>query len=249
MRPEIRRYPNLADLSLAAAEYIAELAETAVNERGIFSLVLSGGSTPRLLYEYLAREEFVQRMDWQHTHVFWGDERCLSPDHPDSNFALAFETLISKAPLPLENVHRVSTEEELPKTAAKEYERTLREFFQDAAPGKSSLAFPSFDLILLGLGQDGHTASLFPGEPALEEKTRWVVAVAGTSASPPVERITLTLPVINQARHVLFLASGSEKRDVFQKIFKSPESAAQLYPAAKVQPAGTLLWFVDETLA
>ncbi|MGD9338197.1 MAG: 6-phosphogluconolactonase, partial [Syntrophobacterales bacterium] len=182
-------------------------------------------------------------------HIFWGDERCVSPDHPDSNFAMAFETLISKAPLPSENVHRVTTEGDLPKAAAREYEKSLREFFQDTAHARVPLAFPSFDLILLGLGKDGHTASLFPGEPVLEEKIRWVVAVAGTSASPAVPRVTLTFPVINQARCVLFLASGSDKRDVFQKILGSPESAAQHYPAARVRPSGSLLWFIDEGLA
>jgi 6-phosphogluconolactonase len=239
----------LSDLSRAAAEFIVELAETAVTERTIFTLALSGGSTPRLLYEYLAKEEFSQRMPWEHTHIFWGDERCVSPDHPDSNFAMAFETLISKAPLPSENVHRVTTEGELPKAAAREYEKSLREFFQDTAHARVPLAFPSFDLILLGLGKDGHTASLFPGEPVLEEKIRWVVAVAGTSASPAVPRVTLTFPVINQARCVLFLASGSDKRDVFQKILGSPESAAQHYPAARVRPSGSLLWFIDEGLA
>lgn len=249
MTPEIRSFPNLSDLSRAAAEFIVELAETAVTERTIFTLALSGGSTPRLLYEYLAKEEFSQRMPWEHTHIFWGDERCVSPDHPDSNFAMAFETLISKAPLPSENVHRVTTEGDLPKAAAREYEKSLREFFQDTAHARVPLAFPSFDLILLGLGKDGHTASLFPGEPVLEEKIRWVVAVAGTSASPAVPRVTLTFPVINQARCVLFLASGSDKRDVFQKILGSPESAAQHYPAARVRPSGSLLWFIDEGLA
>ncbi len=248
MKPEIRSYPTLLDLSKAAAEFIVELAETAVEDRTIFTLALSGGSTPRLLYEYLAKEEFARRMPWEHMHVFWGDERCVSPDHPDSNFALAFESLISKAPLPSENVHRVPTEGELPKTAAREYERSLREFFQDAARDRMPMAFPAFDLILLGLGKDGHTASLFPGEPVLEEKTRWVVAVAGTSASPAVPRVTLTFPVINQARCVLFLASGSDKRDVFQEILNSPESAAQQYPAARVRPSGSLLWFIDEGL-
>jgi 6-phosphogluconolactonase len=202
-----------------------------------------------LLYEYLAKEEFAQRMPWEYTHVFWGDERCVSPDHPDSNFAMAFETLLSKAPLPSENVHRVPTEGELPKAAAIEYEKSLREFFQDAGHARIPLAFPSFDLILLGLGKDGHTASLFPGEPVLEEKTGWVAAVAGTSAYPAVPRVTLTFPVINQARCVLFLASGSDKRDVFQKILNSPESAAQHYPAARVRPSGSLLWFIDEGLA
>jgi 6-phosphogluconolactonase len=237
------------DLSFAAAEYISELAETAVNNRGIFTLVLSGGNTPRLLYEHLAKEEFAERIPWQHTHLFWGDERCLSPDHPDSNFALASKALISRVPVPSENVHRISAETAPPKAAAESYERTLREFFQIAGGRGTSPSFPSFDLVLLGLGADGHTASLFPGDVVLEEKTSWVLAVRGTSASPPVLRITLTLPVINEARCVLFLASGSKKRKVFREILDNPKAAAQLYPAARVRPSGRLLWFIDQGLA
>ncbi len=240
-------YASLLELSRAAAEFIAALAETTIKEKGKFTLVLSGGKTPQLLYEQLAQEPFIKWVDWQHTHLFWGDERCVPPDHPDSNFALAFQSLISKVDMPPSNIYRIPAETRFPKAAAETYEKTLRQFFQLTPESDHDSYFPSFDLVLLGLGQDGHTASLFPEDAALEERHRWAVAVDGANASPPVPRITLTFPVINEARFVLFLASGSDKREVFQEIVKSPETAA--YPAARVKPSGRLLWFIDEWLA
>jgi 6-phosphogluconolactonase len=244
MKPEIHTYPNLSALSRAAAEYICEIAQGAVKERGIFTLVLSGGTTPRLLYEELTKEPFASRVDWQHTHLFWGDERCVPSDNPDSNFSLAFQTLISRVDVPPANIHRIPASTGPAKAVAKEYEKALREFFQAAGESDSSRSFPSFDLILLGMGGDGHTASLFPGDAALEERTSWVVAVEGSSGSPPVPRITLTFPVINEAKCVLFLISGSHKLKVLQKILNNPHTAT--YPAARVQPSGKLLWFIDE---
>ena len=246
-KPEIRTYPGLEELSRAAAEYICEIAREAIKERDIFTLVLSGGSTPRLLYEELARQPISKRMDWNKIHIFWGDERYLPPDHPDSNYALAFQALVSKVDVRPANLHRIITESGSAKAAAEDYEQTLRHFFGSPTGNEDARHFPSFDLILLGLGQDGHTASLFPGDAALEEEHRWVVAVDSASASPPVPRITLTLPVLNKARCVIFLASGSKKREVFQRIVKNSEILA--YPAARVRPSGRLLWFVDEDLA
>ena len=247
MKPEIRCFPKLSDLSRAAAEFITELAEARIRERNLFTLVLSGGSTPRLLYEKLASQPISTRIDWQSTHLFWGDERFLPPDHPDSNFALAFRSLISKVDLPPTNINRILTESRSAHAAAEAYEKTLGRFFRPPAGSEEDQFFPSFDLVLLGLGQDGHTASLFPGDAALEEACRWVVAVDGTSASPPVPRITLTFPVFNKARCVIFLAAGSNKKEVFQEIINNPETAP--YPAARVRPSGRLLWFIDERLA
>ncbi len=246
-KPEIRSYPSLPELSFAAAGFIAELAEAKIKERNIFTLVLSGGSTPRQLYKELARQAISKKIDWQKTHIFWGDERCVPSDNPDSNFSLAFQILISRVDLPPSNIHRIPAATGSAKAVAAEYEKTLREFFQPAAESDSSISFPSFDLVLLGMGVDGHTASLFPGDEALEERTSWVVAVEGTSASPPVPRITLTLPVINEAKCVLFLVSGSSKLKVLQEILNNPHTAT--YPAAHVQPSGKLLWFIDEGLA
>lgn len=247
MKPEIHRYPSLEDLSRAAAEYISEIAEEAIKQRGIFTFVLSGGTTPRLLYEELNKEPYLSRVDWQHTHLFWGDERCVPSDNPDSNFSLAFQTLISRVDVPPSNIHSIPATIGSPQAVAKEYENTLREFFHPSVESDSIISFPSFDLILLGMGVDGHIASLFPGDAALEERTSWVVAVEGSSASPPVPRITLTLPVINEAKYVLFLVSGSKKREVFHQVLDNPGTS--VYPAARVEPSGRLLWFVDEWLA
>ncbi|MBT8406614.1 MAG: 6-phosphogluconolactonase [Deltaproteobacteria bacterium] len=247
MKPEIRTHPNLEDLSRAAAEYICEIAEGAIKERGIFTFVLAGGSTPRLLYEELASQPIASRIDWQHTHLFWGDERFLPPDHPDSNFFLAFKSLISKVELPPANINRISTEIGSIQAAAEGYEKTLRKFFLPAVGSEEEPYFPSFDVVLLGLGEDGHTASLFPCDAALEEKTKWAVAVDGSTAAPSIPRVSLTLPVLNEARHVVFLASGASKRKVFREILNNPEKTG--YPAARVEPSGRLLWFIDELLA
>jgi 6-phosphogluconolactonase len=245
-KPEIRSYPTLPELSLAAAEFIADLAEATIESRNIFTLVLSGGSTPRLLYEELARQPVSKRIDWRKTHLFWGDERYLPKNHPESNFALAFQSLVAKVDVPPSNIHRVITENDSANAAAEDYEKTLRHFFRPPSGSEDHPYLPSFDLVLLGLGQDGHTASLFPGDAALEEKYRWVVAVDGASASPPVPRITLTFPVLNKAECVIFLVSGSDKKEVFAEIMNNPGTAA--YPAARVRPSGRLLWFVDEWL-
>ena len=234
-------------MSRAAAEFIAQLAEARIKERGIFTVVLSGGSTPRLLYQEMASQAISTRIDWQRTHMFWGDERFLPPDHPESNFALAFELLISEVDVPPGNIHRIPTEIGSVQAVAEGYEKTLRTFFPPAIGSEEEPYFPDFDLVLLGIGQDGHIASLFPGDAALEEKERWAVAVDGASASPPVPRITLTLPAINKARNVIFLAAGSNKREVFQQVVINLETSA--YPAARVKPSGSLLWFIDEWLA
>ena len=246
MKPEIRCFPNLSDLSRDAAEFISELAEATIKERNVFTLVLSGGSTPRLLYEELARRPFSRGIDWHKTHIFWGDERCVPPNHPESNYGLALQALVSKVNIPPENVHRIPAESGSANAVAEAYEETLRHFFLPPAGSKDGTHFPSFDLVLLGLGQDGHTASLFPGDEALEEKYRWVVAVDGAKASPPVPRVTLSLPVLNEAKCVIFLVSGARKREAFEKIMNNPGTAA--YPAARVRPSGRLLWFIDEWL-
>jgi len=246
-KPKIRTYLGLEDLSRAAAEYICQIAEEAIRKRGIFTFVLSGGSTPRLLYEELASQPISKRIEWPKTHIFWGDERYVPVDHPESNYGLAFRALVSKVDIPPENVHRILTETVSASTAAVAYEKTLRYFFRPPVGSEDDRYFPSFDLVLLGLGHDGHTASLFPGDAALEEKYRWVVGVDSASASPPVPRITLTFPVLNRAACIIFLVSGSRKKVVFEEIMNNPETTA--YPAARVRPSGRLLWFVDEWLA
>jgi 6-phosphogluconolactonase len=216
-----------------AAEVFIATAQAAIGARNRFSVALSGGNTPRLLYERLANPAFVSCVEWEAVHLFWGDERCVPPDHADSNYRMVFESLLSRAPIPVKNVHRIHGEL-FPKQAAKGCESDLRAFFGDT---------PGFDLVLLGLGEDGHTVSLFPGSPALEESTRWAVQVEHTTPPPPfVWRVTLTLPVLNDARQVIFLVSGAGKAQTLAQIVHGGTSL----PAERIQPkTGELSWLVD----
>ncbi len=236
---EVRVLPDLATLSAEAAGEVTRAAGEAVAARGAFAIALAGGSTPSALYALLAdpsREAF-RRMPWSRTHVFFGDERHVPPDHPDSNYRMAHEALLSKVPVPPGQVHRIRAELE-PAQAAAEYERELRRFFGSD---------PAFDLVLLGMGADGHTASLFPGTTALEERERWVAAswVQKLGAN----RITLTLPILGQARALVFLVAGADKAGALERVL-SPSSAGESLPASRVRPVrGRLLWLVDRAAA
>ncbi|MCX5896297.1 MAG: 6-phosphogluconolactonase, partial [Proteobacteria bacterium] len=213
----IERFPDLETLSRKAAELIYQRAIECVREKNVFTLVLSGGTTPGLLYKGLASPPYIQQMPWASTHLFWGDERFVPAGHTESNFSLAYNTLISKVPLPQQNIHRIETGMKRPEDAADAYEKNLREFFEDPCITEiRQEKFPRFDLILLGVGTDGHTASLFPCDEVLKETKRWVTAVPAPACPPLVPRITLTLPVINNADCVVFLISGSEKIKVVQ---------------------------------
>ena len=234
-------------LTRAAAAALTARAATAVAARGVFTLVLSGGSTPRDLFALLAdpNQPFRTRLPWQKIHFFWGDERHVAPDHPDSNYRMAKEAMLDSLEIPAANVHRIHGENPDAAAAAADYEKELRTFFQLEAGGSGIL--PRFDLVLLGLGPEGHTASLFPGSPALHEREHWVVA-------PWVEkfntfRITLTPPVLNRAAAVLFLAAGDEKADALHAVLEEVGDA-DLYPARIVRPEeGDLLWLIDRAAA
>ena len=242
---EVRVLAGPAELYRAAAEEFARRADAAVRERGAFAVALSGGSTPRGLYEVLAGDgppPFRRQVPWGRTHFFWGDERHVPPDHPESNYRTAREALLSVVPLPPEHVHRIPAERPDAGQAAEEYARTLREHFR-LAEGQ----WPRFDLVLLGMGIDGHTASLFPGSPALRERARLVCA-------PWVERlrahrITLTPPVLNHAACALFLVAGGDKADTLRAVLHGEVRPDRL-PAQVVRPIrGELLWLVDEAAA
>lgn len=226
------------DLGRRSAERFIELARRSAQASGRFSAALSGGSTPKQLYSLLAAPGYVERVPWQQVHLFWGDERCVPPDHAESNFRMVHEALLSKIDLPAQNVHRIPAELE-PQAAAARYEEHLRDFF-----GQGPGALPPFDLILLGIGEDGHTASLFPGSDALQQTERLV-------AAPYVEqlkshRLTLTLPVLNHGAEDWFLVSGSGKARVVREIL----SGSADLPAAKVNPAhGKLVWFITQDAA
>jgi 6-phosphogluconolactonase len=190
-------------------------------------------------------------MPWRQSHFFWGDERWVTSTHQDSNFAMAHKTLLAKVHIPPQNIHRISTEDTNPDEGAARYEKHLRDFFHTKPSAEikkiaADLSAPRFDLVLLGMGADGHTASLFPGSSLLEEKKEWIAAVPAGVGSPPVARITLTLPVLNQAKNILFLIAGNRKRELLDTILLRPEEAEELYPAARIKPAGNLIWLVAE---
>ncbi len=236
---EVRVFGNAGELARAAADEISFRIQEALRESDRFTWALSGGSTPRALYRLLASEPYRGRLPWRAIHFFWGDERHVPPDHAESNFRMAREAMLDAMPVPAENIHRIHAEEPDAERAAKLYEDELRAFFA-LAPG----AWPRFDLVLLGLGNDGHTASLFPGSAAVRERERLVVA-------PWVEaqrafRITLTPPVLSQARRALFLVSGAEKAAALHAVLEGPREPDR-YPAQVV--GGNRLWLVDRAAA
>ena len=238
MKPDVRICADVNELSLRAAETAVGTIGDAVRHHGRCSLVLSGGSTPRTLYTLLA-SEFRDRIPWTHVHVFWGDERYVLPHDPDSNYRMAKEVLLDHVTCPAENIHPMPTYFPSADDAARDYEDTLRGYFGTPSP--------HFDLILLGLGEEGHTASLFPGSPALGERTRWVVAV-NASARPPL-RLTLTLPALTAAANIHVLVAGSTKAGALQHVLTGiPDPST--YPAAGLRfTEGTLIWWVDRGAA
>lgn len=234
MSLEVKIVPDSAALARTAAQEFHRLAEAAVRERGRFAVALSGGNTPRAVYSLLASEH--KELPWDRIHIFFGDERHVPPDHPDSNFRMASESLLSKVPIPVKNVHRIRTELEA-EAAATEYDEQLRGFFH-----LINHDWPRFDLIFLGIGEDGHTASLFPGSKALAETSRRVIA--NWVEKFKAFRVTLTFPVLNHAAEVIFMVSGTDKAQILSEVLRP---GARKYPAQNVQPEnGQLLWLVDQ---
>ena len=222
-----------------SADLIAVLAAAAIAERGRFTIALSGGGTPKQIYARLATADYRGRIAWDKTHIFFGDERCLPPDDARSNYRMAREALFDHAPLPAENIHRIHGEDD-PALEALRYE-------QDIAGLYRSARFPAFDLILLGMGDNGHTASLFPGTAALRETTRWVVAQYVEVMT--TWRVTFTAPLINAARHVAFLAEGAGKAQMLWNVMEGPYQP-DVWPSQLIQPAsGELHWLVDTAAA
>jgi len=240
--PIVRTVPTRAALSAAAAEYFVETAAEAVRMHGRFTVALSGGATPNNVYALLATKPFRSRVSWPAVHVFWGDERCVPPDDPRSNYRAGYEMLLSHVPIPSANVHRMRGEIDPPDGAA-QYEAELRTHFATSTGAPRFAPRERFDLTLLGVGLDGHTASLFPDGTAINERTRWVSPDYARSAS--TWRLTLTLPVINASARVLFLLSGEEKRPIARRILNASNDGAPL-PAQRVDPVeGEMVWLVD----
>jgi len=238
---EIRRLTAPQELFAAAADEVLRAANEAVADRGRFAIALSGGSTPKALFNLLATNARTA-MPWDRTFFFWGDERHVPPTDPESNFKMANEAMLSKIPVAPSNIFRVEAENPDAAAAAAAYEKVLMKFFS-LQPGE----FPQFDLILLGMGPDGHTASLFPGTAALQEKSRLVVA--NWVEKFKTHRITSTLPVLNAARAVAFLVSGTDKAEALKQVLEGNAPGEQ-YPSKLVKPLnGKLLWLLDRAAA
>lgn len=233
--PTTRIFDNRQQMVEACAAWLVNrIAQT----QGRFAIALSGGSTPKPLYALLATPDISRRIPWDRVHVFWGDERCVPADHPDNNARMAREALLSHVPIPPANIHAIPTEGE-PEAAAAAYQRTLQDFY-----GASTLdpSRPLFDVNLLGMGDDGHTASLFPGAPQLDEASAWVVAVRNQK---PETRITLTYPALASARTVLFMVEGAVKEPALTRVFAGDRAL----PAARVHADGEVIWYLDRSAA
>ena len=239
---EVRIFEGVPELSQAAADTFLQECNEAIQSRERFVVALAGGSTPRSLYNLLATENYRSRIDWSRVHFFWGDERSVPPIHLDSNFRMARETLLSKINLPLSNIHRILSEKTVTSEAAKSYAEELKRFFS-LADGQ----WPRFDLILLGMGPDGHTASLFPGTPVVHE-TQALVAAPWVDKFKTY-RITLTPPVINHAAHILFFVAGTDKAAALHEVLEG-EYQPDVYPSQIVRPVdGALTWMIDRAAA
>lgn len=224
--------PDVAAVVQRALEQLLTVATAAIAQRGRFTLALAGGSTPKPLYQAIAQ----QALPWDAVHVFWGDERYVPPTHPDSNEGMARHAWLDQVPIPAANIHPMPTDEADPAIAAQRYETHLHQFF-GTTPGQ----VPALDVILLGMGDDGHTASLFPQTPALAVRDR-LVTVGHKEGQP---RLTLTVPCLNQARHIIFLVAGEKKQTALQHVFAA-EDDANTYPARLIHPQGSLIWILDE---
>ncbi len=225
-------WPDVMALSNAAAHIIVTESNKAIAQKGYCSIALSGGSTPKILYELLATPAFAKNINWKKCLVYFGDERFVPHTSEESNYKMAMDTLLSKVPIPKKNILSIPTEKITPQLSASSYEATIKQYITTANP---------FDIILLGIGEEGHTASLFPKSPLLAETKKWVQHIY--VAEKNMERITFTLPLINKATNVLFLVSGAGKAAIVKKIFSV--KGRQL-PAAMVQPKGNLYWLLDE---
>jgi 6-phosphogluconolactonase len=238
-QPNLLVFDTPEQVAQAAAERFVDYANGSIRDHGSFAVALAGGSTPRRTYELLSGDEFKSGVDWLRVHLFFGDERMVPQDSLESNYRMVNDALISRVAIPPQNVHRIRGEI-TPAESADSYEAELKSFF-------ATVDWPGFDLVLLGMGDDGHTASLFPGSDALKEEKRWVVETRHPQTGQ--NRITITLPVINHAARVTFMITGKEKAATLARVLRS-DSAAEQLPAQKIKPVnGILEWLVDRAAA
>jgi 6-phosphogluconolactonase len=237
----IRQLDDTNQLFHAAAEEVCRIGFMSIETTGRFSLVLSGGKTPRGLFALLAEHPYRSQIDWKKVELFWGDERAVPPNDPGSNYRMAKEAMLDKLPIPPDHIHRIEGERPDLDQAAHDYEAKVEQVL-GRVPGVGRRP-PHFNLFLLGMGEDGHTASLFPNTPALVEKERWVVAQEVPKA--PRERITMTPPLINKAHFIMFLVAGSSKAEVLAQVLQGPRDPMR-WPAQLIRPlTGEVTWFVD----
>ena len=235
---ENRIFPTIAEMSEAALAEILRILNDAVSRRGRFSIALAGGHTPAKLYALWA-EKYKTQTPWDRVHLFFGDERFVPEDDLLSNYRMARQTLIDHVPIPKENVHPMLTNFPSMEKAAEAYEVELRRFFGEGPP--------ALDVQLLGLGIEGHTCSLFPGSPALDEQRRWVLAV--TAPAEPPQRLTLTPVVLNQGLNTFFLVAGENKREILAALRSEPPNVPSKYPAGRIRPARGVVWYLDQAAA
>ena len=240
--PTIRVFADAEAVSRTAADEFIRCAREAVAARGRFTVALSGGSTPKRLYQLLADAPFRDQVDWGKVEFFWGDERSVPPDHNDSNYHTAREAMLRRLSIPPEHIHRMEAERTDRDAAARDYEAVIARVFNVPAGGPP----PALDLILLGMGPDGHTASLFPHTTGLKETGRWVVVNYVPKFA--TDRVTFTVPLLNKAREVLFLIAGTDKAEPLHEVLEGPPNS-DLYPSQLVKPAGSLVFFVDRAAA
>jgi len=243
MKTEVLQFSSFNEFVRNAAERIAADIARAVERNDVCSLVLSGGSTPAPVFRQLASLD----INWEAVHIFWGDDRHVPPDSADSNYHMAQENLLTHISIPRENIHRIHTEFMSAEDAAEDYELEIRNFAAGSMrKDGGTILVPSFDLVLLGIGPDGHTASLFPHDPALKETERLVTATGIPVLEPHRQRITMTYPLLNAARLVLFLAAGKEKKEIIETMLTRPESVALLYPASHIIPSEQRVFMIAE---
>jgi 6-phosphogluconolactonase len=243
----LQTFADAEAVSQAAAHEFVRRAIDAIGGNGRFTVALSGGSTPKRLYQLLAEPPHKDAVDWSRVEIFWGDERAVPPDHPDANYRMASEAMLQKLPIPAEHVHRVPADRPDRDAAAADYQNEIARVFGIDPAGSP----PVFDLILLGMGPDAHTASLFPHSTALGETTKWVVSnyVAKFKDQGVPHRLTMTRPLLNKAREVLFLVAGKDKADPLFEVFTGPPDSARL-PSQLIKPTtGQLVWYLDVAAA
>ncbi len=245
---QIKEYNKLENMSVEAAQYIFKIANAEIKNKGFFIIALSGGNSPRMIYSELARISTDKNFSWDKILVFWGDDRYIPPTHRDSNYKMAYDTLLSKINIPQSNIFRIPVEISPPENAALVYEKIMKKIFFNLKMVDFKKNLPVFDLILLGVGLDGHTASLFPGHKAVNENKRWVMHVKAHARVTLRDRITITLPVINNAKNIMFIIAGEGKGKIIKEIL-SEKKSAKVYPASLVKPDdGKSVWFIDKNI-